>query len=64
LKTCPKCQGKGYEFQSVELRNGFKDTVEQKCSGCSGLGKLPGKKCHYCKGKRIIAELQTLNIKL
>lgn len=48
----------------MEVRNGFKEKVEQVCQACGGVGKLPGKKCHYCKGNKVIQSLETIKVEL
>lgn len=48
----------------VEVRNGFREKRDKPCSGCAGVGKLPGKKCHYCKGNKVINELQDFTVHL
>lgn len=46
------------------MRNGFKEKVDKPCSQCAGVGRLPGKKCHYCKGTKVVNELQEFTVHL
>lgn len=64
MKACPACEGKGFTFKMVEVRNGFKEKVEETCQKCGGVGKLSGKKCHFCKGNKVIPSLETMNVEL
>jgi DnaJ-class molecular chaperone len=64
MKPCTACEGKGFTFAMVEVRNGFREKVEQICNQCGGVGKLPGKKCHYCKGSKVIPDLETMTVQL
>lgn len=64
MKPCTACEGKGFSYKMVEVRNGFKEKVEQICHQCGGVGKLPGKKCHFCKGNKVIQSLETIKVEL
>lgn len=48
----------------VEVRNGFKEKVDKPCGQCSGVGKLAGKKCQYCKGTKVLNEVQEFTVQL
>lgn len=55
MKTCPKCNGRGYV--EVTQRTILGNMVSQmECDECHGKGKVPEKKCKSCGGTGIAKE--------
>ena len=63
MKTCPKCNGRGYVevTQRTILGNMVSHT---ECSECHGKGQVPEKKCRACGGTGITKETIEKKIKI
>lgn len=63
MKTCPKCNGRGYVevTQRTILGNMVSHT---ECSECHGKGQVPEKKCRTCGGTGITKETIEKKIKI
>ena len=63
IKTCPECKGAGRMRKMTQ--SGFGTIIrEVECYNCSGMGKIIGKKCKTCKGKKVILERKKIHIKI
>ena len=63
MKTCPKCNGKGYV--EVTQRTILGNMVSHaECSECHGKGQVPEKKCKTCGGTGITRETIEKKIKI
>jgi molecular chaperone DnaJ len=63
IKTCSQCQGTGRMRKMT--RSGFGTIIrETVCSYCEGSGQEIVKKCKVCKGRKIVPEFKTINIKI
>jgi molecular chaperone DnaJ len=60
FKTCPNCDGKGYEVKEKTKPGVFmKSTVP--CGACRGLGEIPLNKCEICRGIGRVKVNKTVN---
>ena len=63
MKTCPKCNGRGYV--EVTQRTILGNMVSQmECDECHGKGKVPEKKCKSCGGTGIARETVEKKVKI
>ncbi|MHA1106482.1 MAG: molecular chaperone DnaJ [Promethearchaeota archaeon] len=63
VKTCPTCEGAG-QVRTM-TRQGFSTIIRTaNCSVCGGTGKIIGKKCKNCHGKKVIPERKKININI
>ncbi len=61
--TCPKCHGVG---QIKTQRRTILGTVNTSsvCDQCDGLGKIPEKPCHTCKGSGVLRGEKKITVKI
>lgn len=57
--TCTTCNGMG----QVRMQQGF-FAVQQACPHCGGSGKKIEEPCTSCRGKGVVRETKTLNVKV
>ena len=63
IKTCPTCEGAG-QVRTMS-RQGFSTIIRTgNCSACGGTGKIIGKKCKNCNGKKVVSERKKINISI
>ena len=62
MKTCPKCRGRGYVMEHVNMGGGMIFEMENYCDRCGGMGMTMAAKCKHCKGKRLVNEKKELKI--
>ncbi|MFO8019640.1 MAG: molecular chaperone DnaJ [Promethearchaeia archaeon] len=59
IEPCPNCKGTGRVRKMS--RSGFGTIIrEGECHKCDGTGKIIGKKCKVCNGKKVIKETKTI----
>ncbi len=63
VSTCSKCHGQG---QVVTTRNTIFGQVQSRvsCPTCEGLGKVPEIPCETCKGRGVLKQKKTLEVKI
>jgi len=63
FKTCPKCQGSG---KIHETKRSFFGTVTAltECENCRGRGKIPEKKCSFCRGEGVLPKKEEVTVKI
>lgn len=54
ISSCSSCGGRGSVLKIQQVMPGFIQQVQATCDTCHGEGKIIKKKCHLCKGNRII----------
>jgi len=57
--VCPVCSGSG----QVRLQQGF-FTISRTCHRCGGAGKIIVAPCDKCRGRGLMEEEKTLNVKI
>ncbi len=63
IETCPKCHGQGnIRTTRATIFGNIQSNVT--CDRCDGDGKIPEKPCHTCKGKGVLKQEKTLNVKI
>lgn len=63
IKTCSTCEGMG-QVRTM-TRQGFSTIIRTaNCSVCGGTGKIIGKKCKKCHGKKVVSERKKINISI
>ena len=60
--VCNECRGSGQTIERVQLFPGFEQQVQGVCKKCSGKGKMVGKKCDTCNGKKVLRGEHTLGV--
>lgn len=61
IKDCPECKGTGRIRKMTQ--SGFGTIIrESECYTCNGTGKIIGKKCKTCGGKKVVPEKKTIHI--
>lgn len=63
VKNCPECNGTGRMRKMTQ--SGFGTIIrETVCYNCQGTGKIFGKKCKTCQGKKVVRETKTIHIEI
>jgi len=63
IKTCPTCEGAG-QVRTMS-RQGFSTIIRTaNCSACDGTGKIIGKKCKTCHGRKVVSESKNIHINI
>ncbi len=63
VKACPECQGSGRVRKMTQ--SGFGTIIrETGCYTCNGSGRVIGKKCKSCSGKKVVAENKTIHVQI
>jgi molecular chaperone DnaJ len=61
VKNCATCNGTG-EVRHM-TRQGFSTIIRSGvCNDCGGTGKIIGKKCKVCNGRKVVPETKTIHI--
>ena len=61
--TCPKCHGQGQiHTQRRTIFGNIASSVA--CDRCQGMGKIPEKPCHTCKGNGVLRQEKTISVKI
>lgn len=63
MKTCPKCNGRGYVETTQRTILGNMRT-QTECDMCHGKGEVPEKKCKTCGGTGIVRETVEQKVKI
>ncbi|CAD8182611.1 unnamed protein product [Paramecium octaurelia] len=62
VETCPTCKGVGSVQKRQQVGFGFFQTFQATCERCYGTGKIIKKKCHLCKGDKIIPGADNISL--
>lgn len=62
VKTCPECSGTGYTVKRQQIAPGFFQQFQAPCDRCTGKGKIYKKKCHVCRGDKIMPGTDKIEI--
>lgn len=63
VKTCPQCEGTGRMRKMTQ--SGFGTIIrESECYACNGTGKVIGKKCKVCNGKKVVPEKKEIHVNI
>jgi len=62
VEVCDKCGGKGIIVETKRLGPGFIQQFQRNCPKCNGRGKTIKKKCHVCKGGKIVKNLEEMTV--
>ncbi|OMJ21895.1 DnaJ-like protein [Smittium culicis] len=54
ISQCDECDGSGMKVVRRILGPGIVQQMQTTCTKCHGVGKATKKKCHLCKGERVI----------
>ncbi len=60
VETCKTCRGTGQIVRNVGFGIGFPSA----CTDCDGTGSKPEKACGSCRGKGVVSERSTINLKI
>ena len=61
VKNCPECKGSGRMRKMTQ--SGFGTIIrETECYNCNGTGKVIGKKCKTCQGKKVVPEIKKIHV--
>ena len=64
IKVCPECNGSGVKMERRRVGPGFIQQFQTECNKCHGTGKIPGKKCTKCKGKKVVDGKTTISVSI
>ncbi|EKE40517.1 hypothetical protein ENUP19_0298G0063 [Entamoeba nuttalli] len=62
VKECPVCHGSGVKTETRRIGPGFIQQIQSTCDKCGGKGKIYGKVCHVCKGKKVEEGETTISV--
>lgn len=62
VKDCPVCHGAGVKVERRQIAPGFVQQFQTTCNHCHGTGKVYGKKCHVCGGKKVEPGETTISV--
>ena len=63
VKTCPECKGAGRVRKMTQ--SGFGTIIrEMGCYTCDGSGRVIGKKCKVCHGKKVVVENKKIHVQI
>nr|BAN40432.1 hypothetical protein, conserved [Entamoeba invadens]BAN40910.1 hypothetical protein, conserved [Entamoeba invadens]BAN41423.1 hypothetical protein, conserved [Entamoeba invadens]BAN41436.1 hypothetical protein, conserved [Entamoeba invadens]BAN41481.1 hypothetical protein, conserved [Entamoeba invadens] len=62
VKDCPICHGTGMRTETRQFAPGFVQNIQRPCDHCGGKGKIYGKKCHVCNGKKVEEGETTISV--
>lgn len=63
VKTCPECNGAGRVRKMTQ--SGFGTIIrEMGCYTCDGTGRVIGKKCKVCYGRKVVAENKKIHVQI
>lgn len=62
VKTCPDCNGTGHVVKRQQIAPGFFQQFQSACDKCNGKGKIFKKKCHVCRGAKIVPGSESIDI--
>ena len=63
VKTCPQCQGSGRVRKMSQ--SGFGTIIrETGCNTCNGTGRVIGKKCKTCNGRKVVPESKKIHVNI
>ncbi|KAL7715956.1 Chaperone protein DNAJ [Entamoeba marina] len=62
VKECPVCHGTGVKTETRHIGPGFVQQFQTTCGHCGGKGKIYGKKCHLCGGKKVEEGENTISV--
>ena len=63
VKTCPECQGSGRVRKMTQ--SGFGTIIrETGCYTCNSTGRVIGKKCKVCSGRKVVPESKTIHVNI
>jgi DnaJ-related protein SCJ1 len=62
IDVCDQCGGKGIIVETKRLGPGFIQQFQRNCPKCNGRGKTIKKKCHVCKGNKIVKSLEEMTV--
>ena len=63
VKICPQCEGTGRMRKMTQ--SGFGTIIrESECYACNGTGKVIGKKCKVCNGKKVVPEEKNIHVNI
>ncbi|EPQ31870.1 uncharacterized protein PFL1_00069 [Pseudozyma flocculosa PF-1] len=64
IHTCETCQGRGVRIVRQQIMPGFVTNAQMTCDVCGGGGTTIAKKCHKCKGAKILREKATVDVEV
>lgn len=64
ISLCSQCEGRGSVIRVQQVMPGFLQQVQTTCDACHGEGKVIKRKCHLCKGNRIIEKASKLEFSI
>lgn len=60
--VCPDCNGNGVKMERRKIGPGFVQQFQTTCNKCHGTGKIYGKKCHVCHGRKVEQGKTTISV--
>ncbi|KAN0066459.1 DnaJ-related protein scj1 [Thecaphora frezii] len=64
IHTCETCQGHGVRIVRQQIMPGFVTNAQMTCDVCGGGGTTIAKKCHQCKGAKILREEAKVEVEI